>query len=301
MLLMLSSWMCHVIATKPRCVVNTLRHIDGIMNAVVPDETFPDSLMLGMNLNYIYYYFIGLNVWLVVLKCLEKRWKNSPQVSAWFDKRFPGLFLSDLQARARYLHNFRLAFYIVGAPILIPLWAFFDVIDDVVNRRQAGNAPRALPGHQLSDRLERLVSELGFWRKLKYAPRTKTAQQAVIPFELCEMVIDFCQADRETLKACSLVSPTWTPRTRVHLFHSVNAYRSRAYELFKFLRTPSCSFAQCIRYLELRDEKYWHTVESVLSELVAQNQTLEGLDLTFTIRLVFTQPTSLLSIFPCSD
>jgi len=42
-----------------------------------------------------------------------------------------------------------------------------------------------------------------------------------VPPELSDYIIDFLHDDRVTLKACSLVSQTWHPTARFHLFHKI--------------------------------------------------------------------------------
>ncbi|KAF9642961.1 hypothetical protein BDM02DRAFT_3104213, partial [Thelephora ganbajun] len=43
-----------------------------------------------------------------------------------------------------------------------------------------------------------------------------------LPPEILDYIVDFLYNEPETLKQCCLVSKSWVPRTRKHLFADIN-------------------------------------------------------------------------------
>ena len=48
-----------------------------------------------------------------------------------------------------------------------------------------------------------------------------------LPSEISDYIVDLLHRDRKTLGACCLVSKSWIPRARKHLFHGVHFYSPR--------------------------------------------------------------------------
>ncbi|TCD71447.1 hypothetical protein EIP91_010153 [Steccherinum ochraceum] len=82
--------------------------------------------------------------------------------------------------------------------------------------------------------------------------KTQLGLNCDVPQELVDHVIDHHHADRETLKACSLVSRAWTPSSQLHLFESVSVPYS-APDFLAFL-DASPRIAQYIRRLRFFPE-----------------------------------------------
>ena len=72
-----------------------------------------------------------------------------------------------------------------------------------------------------------------------------------LPPEILDLVVDHLRAEPATLKACCLVSKSWIPRTRRHLFASVWFGPSSIQPWKKLFPDPSTSPAHHTRILEL--------------------------------------------------
>ncbi|KAH9948907.1 hypothetical protein B0H21DRAFT_207870 [Amylocystis lapponica] len=73
-----------------------------------------------------------------------------------------------------------------------------------------------------------------------------------LPPELCDLTIDFLQDDHRALKACSLASRSWLPRTRLYLFHSAVIATEQRYLEFESILEASPEIASCVRKLMFR-------------------------------------------------
>ncbi|KAF9019069.1 hypothetical protein BDZ89DRAFT_1073364 [Hymenopellis radicata] len=62
-------------------------------------------------------------------------------------------------------------------------------------------------------------------------------QSPLLPQELCDAIIYLCSLDRTTLLACSLVSYTWVPASRRHLWYSYKT-AERMHRFADLLRSP---------------------------------------------------------------
>ncbi|KAK0454271.1 uncharacterized protein EV420DRAFT_1556000 [Desarmillaria tabescens] len=65
-----------------------------------------------------------------------------------------------------------------------------------------------------------------------------------------------------TLASCSLVSRAWHPRSRFHLFKSVNVTPENYASFFSLLATPGCTFLHSVHELFLSDEYRAGTIYS---------------------------------------
>lgn len=74
-----------------------------------------------------------------------------------------------------------------------------------------------------------------------------------LPQELLDIVIDNFRGDRTSLRACTLVTPSWLSRSRYNLFDTVQAGESRYRDFLLFLATHP-HIACCIRDLSLNGE-----------------------------------------------
>ncbi|KAH9948906.1 hypothetical protein B0H21DRAFT_731686 [Amylocystis lapponica] len=72
-----------------------------------------------------------------------------------------------------------------------------------------------------------------------------------LPPELCDLTIDFLQYDYRALKACSLASRLWLPRTRFFLFHVAIITTEQRYLEFESIIEASPEIAGFVRNLEL--------------------------------------------------
>ncbi|PBK95352.1 hypothetical protein ARMGADRAFT_1011214 [Armillaria gallica] len=71
------------------------------------------------------------------------------------------------------------------------------------------------------------------------------------PQELIDEVVDYLHDWPSALKACSLVSRKFYPRTRVHLFRRVNCDDPKSAPIFDIAR-DSPELLQCVKHVELR-------------------------------------------------
>ena len=83
---------------------------------------------------------------------------------------------------------------------------------------------------------------------------TETTMSCPLPPEILDLVIDHLHDEPTTLKICCIVSKSWTPRTRRHLFASVEFRTSQSHiELWKkAFPDPSNSPAHHTRTLSIR-------------------------------------------------
>lgn len=104
----------------------------------------------------------------------------------------------------------------------------------------------------------------------------------LLPQEILDHVIDHFHSDLPTLRICALVSHTWLPSSRVHIFHTVSLHpptKSASSRLWRFLEKPTAcqrlhlvlgaspAIVPCIRHVVIR--------EGILSkEWIAQERTL---------------------------
>lgn len=86
------------------------------------------------------------------------------------------------------------------------------------------------------------------WRS---TPWVKTVMPPSLPPEIFDHIIDYLCRERNTLKKCSIVSKSWVPRTRRHIFAQVDFMTRESIELWmKVFPDPSNSPAhhtRCIR------------------------------------------------------
>ena len=87
------------------------------------------------------------------------------------------------------------------------------------------------------------------------APLMETTAQLSLPPEILDLIVDHLQYETTTLKACCLVSKSWVPRTRKHLFARVEFHAlQHPVELWKkAFPDPSSSPAHHTRTLCIRD------------------------------------------------
>ena len=82
---------------------------------------------------------------------------------------------------------------------------------------------------------------------------TRTAMSISLPPEIFDLIVEHMREERETLKACSVVSKSWIPRARRHLFarvefHHINSPLGLWVEAFP---DPSDSPAHHTRHLSI--------------------------------------------------
>ncbi|KAJ7207378.1 hypothetical protein C8J57DRAFT_1004841, partial [Mycena rebaudengoi] len=76
------------------------------------------------------------------------------------------------------------------------------------------------------------------------------------PQELTDKIIDFAHSDPvawgKPMKTCGLISKSWGPRTRFHLFSSICIDADNLGGLVDIVDSSPCSILAFIRYLRLR-------------------------------------------------
>ncbi|KAJ7105398.1 hypothetical protein C8R43DRAFT_1046736 [Mycena crocata] len=78
--------------------------------------------------------------------------------------------------------------------------------------------------------------------------------RAVLPRELCDLVVDYLHAERATLSACALVCRAWVPASRFHLFAHIvlsDTAGHAAARLNALLGSPHATLAGAVRSLDL--------------------------------------------------
>ncbi|KAK0194956.1 hypothetical protein F5146DRAFT_923717, partial [Armillaria mellea] len=70
------------------------------------------------------------------------------------------------------------------------------------------------------------------------------------PQELIDKILDYLHDSPSALKACSLVSHKFYPRTRVHLFRKAGCDGPKSARIFDITR-DSPELLQCIKHVEL--------------------------------------------------
>ena len=99
---------------------------------------------------------------------------------------------------------------------------------------------------------------LGF--NFKPAPDTschENTMSSFFPPEILDLIVDHLHDEQTTLRACCLVSKSWVPRTRIHLFNCVS-FSSSGPTLKSWMQTfpdPSNSPTRYTRILHLSDFK----------------------------------------------
>jgi hypothetical protein len=126
-------------------------------------------------------------------------------------------------------------------------------------------------------------------------------QSPVLPFELCDLIMDFLFDDRGSLCNCSLVCSAWLPTTRLHLFNTIKMSQFKPrnglpdalrtiitrrkknhmdVRLGKLLRSPKCTFTKHIRKIIFFDSKSeWS--DKVLGLLLSYGVTIHELCYAF--------------------
>ena len=67
-----------------------------------------------------------------------------------------------------------------------------------------------------------------------------------LPVELTDMIIDFLHDDVTSLLACALVSHSWLPSSRLHLFHSYAINDSKHFELAFYTIVVTQDVSVCV-------------------------------------------------------
>lgn len=147
----------------------------------------------------------------------------------------------------------------------------YNVISE---RERHGNPPLMKPGRRPSDFCQSLFANS--WQKYqhRHSESRTSVSPSPLPIELLYSIIDYSWNDMASLKSLSLVSRVFVPRARYHLFRYINISGKRAYTFVPLLRSPLRSFGH-LYHLSLKDEKYWHTIEPILSEC---GRKLEGMN-----------------------
>jgi hypothetical protein len=112
-----------------------------------------------------------------------------------------------------------------------------------------GALPEGLNSHKIED-------SDGFDRwSISVAPTA--FRRPPMPPELIDTIIDMLHTDRAVLATCALVSRSWLPASRYHLFSKVTITRQSSPVISKLLSSPRCTIASAVRHLAL------HTIEDL--------------------------------------
>ena len=104
-----------------------------------------------------------------------------------------------------------------------------------------------------------LALKLGNWRRGgRLYPSIKTAMsEPRLPQEIIDYIVDLLRNERGTLSQCCLVSKSWIPRTRKHLFGEINfTSPTDPEEWMRMFPDPSNSparYSHCLRIRCARD------------------------------------------------
>lgn len=113
----------------------------------------------------------------------------------------------------------------------------------------------------------------------KQTSQKPVSQQPILPFELCELIIDSC--DTATLKACTTVCRAFFPRARVQLC-SQTALTLRTHSdmrpFIKVINSPWCTLSS-IGHLKIINEPLARTSEVVVNELALRGIVIDVLSL----------------------
>ncbi|KIP02378.1 hypothetical protein PHLGIDRAFT_297748 [Phlebiopsis gigantea 11061_1 CR5-6] len=114
----------------------------------------------------------------------------------------------------------------------------------------------------------------------------RCTREAILPQELIDYVMDFLHDDRASLRVCTLVSHTWLPAGRLHLF-SDHLVRVGAANVFDFLRwSRSCEFGpQYVRSVRFGEGSprtgYIPVTKTPFIDLLARLTHIEHLAFTY--------------------
>ncbi|KAJ7592651.1 hypothetical protein C8J56DRAFT_1127049 [Mycena floridula] len=75
-----------------------------------------------------------------------------------------------------------------------------------------------------------------------------------IPPELSDTIIDFCD-DLKTIGVCGMVCTAWLPRSRLHLFSTVQLWPWRISAFTELFASPSCTLMHYISRIEMNDSQ----------------------------------------------
>lgn len=76
-----------------------------------------------------------------------------------------------------------------------------------------------------------------------------------LPQEIRDQVIDILHSEERTLAACYLVCSSWTPRSRLHLFHDVVISGQQLESVYQILSSSLCTILNSIRLVVLYDPR----------------------------------------------
>jgi hypothetical protein len=109
----------------------------------------------------------------------------------------------------------------------------------------------------------------------------QTVMSSPLPPEILDLIADHLHDDLTTLKTCCVVSKSWIPRTRNHLFARIEFHASRPQvELWKkTFPDPSNSPAHRTRHLYIRGLSFTTSTDAEVGDWVRTFQNVVRLDL----------------------
>ncbi|KAF7358489.1 hypothetical protein MVEN_00899400 [Mycena venus] len=131
--------------------------------------------------------------------------------------------------------------------------------------------------------------------------------RAILPRELCDLVVDYLHAERVALGSCALVCRAWVPASRFHLFEHISLSDNEGYvaaRLDELLASPHATFAPAVRSLkfynalspvQMRNPRTGHVQVKTLLQTVprivqlTQIRSLVLSDLPFDILSAFSK------------
>ncbi|KAF8206382.1 hypothetical protein K438DRAFT_1578301 [Mycena galopus ATCC 62051] len=106
-----------------------------------------------------------------------------------------------------------------------------------------------------------------------------------LPQELVDTILEYLQSDTSSLKACSLLSQAWVPRSRVYLFETLSLDPEIILDFRDLLRSPSCIFIPHVRTLKVY-RPHRHQNDACFNEIAADVRRLNVTTLNMQLSCV---------------
>ena len=101
-----------------------------------------------------------------------------------------------------------------------------------------------------------------------------------LPLEILDLIVDYLHAERSTLNACFIVSKSWVPRARTHLFVRVEFNSGSAYRWKELFPEPSTSPAHHTRVLRFHNFQTMWIAGDITPDLIRSFCHIVDLDVT---------------------
>lgn len=78
---------------------------------------------------------------------------------------------------------------------------------------------------------------------------------STLPFEICELIIDYLYDDKAALRKCSLVCKSWLLSARFHVFQTLELVSYGIEDALDFICAEGCTIPKYVRHLEITGEE----------------------------------------------